>query len=225
MRLYRRLTGTFALSVGRATSCNLRVRRTLERAVSSRSPPWFALLTGRGGRPRSRKGTTGVDALFGQVGKAISDFLGQPVVRLGLFVAVGYVVTVWLATALWAFGDMRRRTANPIWPYASAAAVVLASPVLFPLVVLVHIVVRPSTSVGDRRIEALRDAALRVEVDRPVCPGCGRSINEDWLICPVCRTTLGHLCEGCGHAAGTDWDACAWCGALFGPPAGAVARS
>src|SRR4029079_16135711 len=101
LRLYRRLTGTFALSVGRTTSCNLRVRRTLERAVSSRSRPCFALLTGRGGRPRSRKGTTGVDALFGQVGKAISDFLGQPVVRLRLFVARGYGGEGLLAHALW----------------------------------------------------------------------------------------------------------------------------
>jgi hypothetical protein len=165
-----------------------------------------------------------VDALFGQIGQAFARFFSEPTVRLGLLVGLGYLVIVWLAAALWAFGDARRRTVNPVWPYASAAAVVLASPLLFPLAVLVHVVLRPSTTVGERRLEALRDAALRVEIERPRCPACGRPIEEGWLICPSCRTTLAHHCEQCGHAVGPDWDACGWCGASLGPPPGVVAR-
>jgi Double zinc ribbon len=163
-----------------------------------------------------------MDALLGQFGQAIGDFFGQPTVRLVLLVAAGYLVMVWLATALWAFVDMRRRTANPIWSYAFAAAVVVASPLLFPFAVLLHVIVRPRSTVADRRISALRDAALDAEVERPICPVCRHLTDEDWLICPYCRTALGHLCDHCGHAVGIDWDACAWCGALFGPPAGVV---
>jgi RNA polymerase subunit RPABC4/transcription elongation factor Spt4 len=190
---------------------------TIEGVIGS-APP------GRDVRPRVAEERRAVDALFGQIGQAIASFFSQPIVRLGLFVGVGYLVIVWLAAALWAFGDMRRRTVNPVWAYVSAVAVVLASPLLFPFAVLVHVVLRPSTTVGERRLEALRDAALRVEIERSRCPRCGRVTEEDWLICPSCRTTLAHHCEQCGHAVGSDWEACGWCGASLGPPAGVVAR-
>jgi Double zinc ribbon len=165
-----------------------------------------------------------VGAVFGQVGDAISGFASQPTVRLVVLVTLGYLVMVWLATALWAFVDMRRRTVNPVWPYASAGIVVLASPLLFPLALLLHMVVRPATTVADRRMNALHDAALAVEIDRARCPTCNRQIDDGWLVCPTCRTSLAHLCDQCGHAVGIDWDACPWCGALFAPPAGMVAE-
>lgn len=166
-----------------------------------------------------------MDALLAQVGAAIGGLLGQPVVHLAFLVGAAYVVIVWLASAIWSFIDMRRRTANPIWPYATAGAVVLASPLLFPLALVVHRAVRPATTVADRRLGRLRDAALSAEVDQPRCPGCRRPIDPDWLVCPTCRTSLAHRCDGCGHGVGLDWDACAWCGSIFGPPAGVVATS
>jgi RNA polymerase subunit RPABC4/transcription elongation factor Spt4 len=163
-----------------------------------------------------------VGALFDQIGQSIGGFFGQPVVRTVGLLAVSYLVIVWLATALWAFSDMRRRTPNPIVPYASAAMVVLASPMLFPLALLVHVIVRPSQTVAERRLAALRDLALGAEMDRPICPGCRRLVDEGWLVCPSCRTSLAHRCDACGHAAGIDAEACPWCGSLFGPPAGMV---
>jgi RNA polymerase subunit RPABC4/transcription elongation factor Spt4 len=140
-----------------------------------------------------------------------------------VLVAIGYVVIAWLASALWAFVDMRRRSVNPIWPYASAGAVVLASPLLFPLALLVHVVVRPASSVAERRVGRLRDSALMAEVDQPRCTHCRRPIDEGWLLCPTCRASLAHQCEGCGHVVGLDWDLCPWCGSMFGPPSGAIA--
>ena len=163
-----------------------------------------------------------MDALLGQFGQAIGDFFGQPTVRLVLAVVGGYVVVVWLATALWAFVDMRRRATNMIWPYATAAAVVLASPLLFPLAVLVHIIVRPRSTVAERRLSVLRDLALGADLERAICPVCRRGTEADWLLCPYCRTALGHLCSRCGQAVGIDWDACAWCGETLGPPPDAV---
>ena len=165
-----------------------------------------------------------MDAILGQVGDAIAGFFGQPVVRMLFLVIAGYVVIVWLATALWTFVDMRRRTMSPIWPYAIAAVVVVASPILFPLAVLLHVVIRPGTTVAERRVAALRDAALGVDLDQPRCPVCARPTDEEWLICPRCRTALAHRCEQCGHAVALGWDACGWCGAGFGAPAGIIAR-
>ena len=154
-----------------------------------------------------------MDAIFDSIGDAIGGFLGDPAVALVLRIAAAYTVFVWLATALWVFVDMRRRTSNPVLAYASATVVVLASPLLFPFAVLVHRVIRPSATVADRRMADLRDAVLAAEVDQPHCPDCRALLEPDWLLCPNCRQQLAHRCERCGRTAGLDWDVCAWCGA------------
>lgn len=165
-----------------------------------------------------------MDALLDQFGQAIGRILDDPTVRLGATIAAGYVVILWLACALWAFVDLRRRTSSLIWPYVAAAGVILATPLLFPLAILVHVIVRPSGTVAERRLNALRDASLGLEIDRPTCSTCGAPVDEEWLLCPRCRTALAHRCDRCGRVAGIDWEACAWCGALLGPPAGAIAH-
>jgi RNA polymerase subunit RPABC4/transcription elongation factor Spt4 len=153
-----------------------------------------------------------VDAIFKTIGDAIGGVLGDPAVGLFTRIAAAYVVFVWLASALWVFVDMRRRSLNPVLPYASAAVIVLASPVLFPFAVLVHRVIRPSATVADRHLADLRDAALAAELDQPHCPYCRALVAADWLLCPSCGRPLGHRCEHCGRAVGLDWDVCAWCG-------------
>lgn len=166
-----------------------------------------------------------MDAIFDTIGDAIGGFLGDPAVSLFLRIVAAYAVFVWLASALWVFVDMRRRTENPVLAYASATVVVLASPVLFPFAVLVHKVIRPSATVADRRMADLRDAVLAAEVDLPHCPNCRTIVEPDWLLCPTCRQQLAHRCDRCGRTAGLDWDVCAWCGAsLAGDEPWSLAR-
>ena len=141
--------------------------------------------------------------------------LADPTFGLVVRVAAAYWIVVWLAASLWAFVDLRRRTANPLLPYASAAAVVLASPLLFPFAVVVHRVVRPSATVAERRLSELRDAALIGDLDETRCPGCRMTTDEDWLICPSCRRPLGHRCEQCERTVRIYWDVCAWCGSAL----------
>ncbi len=156
-----------------------------------------------------------MDAILNTIGDAIGALFGNPTVGWILRVAAAYWIVVWLATALWAFVDLRRRTASPFIPYASAAAVILASPILFPFVVVVHRIVRPAETVAGRRMADLRDAVLAGEFDLVRCPGCGISTDEAWLLCPNCRRTLGHRCDQCGRTAAVDWDVCAWCGSTL----------
>ncbi len=163
-----------------------------------------------------------MDQIFQQIGDAFGSVLTNPIVELFLTVAAGYVVILWLASALWAFVDMRRRTDNPALPYATAGLVIVASPLLFPLALLLYVVVRPKVTVAEARMSDLRDAALESELEIPICPACRKPIEDDWLICPHCRATLGHRCDRCGRPIGIDWDACAWCGVSFEPPTGLV---
>jgi hypothetical protein len=153
-----------------------------------------------------------MDGIGDAIGEAIAGVFAHPIVGLGLRLIAAYIVLVWLAAALWAFVDMRRRTTNLLAAYASAAMIIVASPLLFPLAVIVHRIVRPDGLISERRLTELREMALEAEASGPRCPDCNRSVDEEWLICPTCRRTLGHRCQRCGRTAGIDWPACAWCG-------------
>lgn len=157
-----------------------------------------------------------MDEIFGAIGDAFGDLLADPTVGLVLRLGAAYIVVVWLAVALWAFVDMRRRSSSVIAPYGSAALVLLFSPVLFPLALVVHWLIRPETTFAERRMHEIRDAALLAETaDDLRCPECRTMIEEDWLLCPACRRTLGHHCPRCGRTAALDWAVCAWCGTDF----------
>ena len=153
-----------------------------------------------------------MDAIGDGIGKAVGDFFGNPATSLFLSVIAAYAVVVWLAVALWAFVDMRRRTSNPIVAYASAAKIILASPVFFVPALLVHRVIRPANFSSERRVAHLREAALEAETVALRCPECRRVVDEEWLICPTCRRALGHHCQACGSTVEIDWSLCAWCG-------------
>jgi RNA polymerase subunit RPABC4/transcription elongation factor Spt4 len=195
--------------------------------VSARRHRWFdELILPRPARASARgRSNDPMDPIFKAIGDAIDGVVSNPIVGIAVQIAAAYVVVVWLAAALWVFVDVRRRTVNLILPYAAAAAIVLASPLLFPFAVFVHRVIRPASTVADRRMSELRDAALGAELDLPRCPGCRIVVDEDWLICPSCRQALGHRCEHCGRTGALDWDVCAWCGSpLSGEEPRSIAR-
>src|SRR5688572_23696038 len=160
-----------------------------------------------------------MDSLFDQVGASVNSVLETPIVRLLTMAFVAYVVVVWMACAWWALQDMRRRTRDPMMPYVAAAGVIVASPVLFPLALIVYRIVRPGETMAEGRERELSERLEELEHDLALaCPGCARSVEEDWLVCPDCRTRLAHQCTGCGRTMGLDWALCGWCGAEFGRP-------
>jgi hypothetical protein len=155
----------------------------------------------------------GIGAGIGDaIGEALAGFFGDPVTSFLIRLVGAYVVLVWLATALWAFIDTRRRTNNPVAAYGSAALIILASPVLFLPALLVHRILRPAEFTSERRVAELREAALEAEAVGPRCPDCRRPVDDDWLLCPDCRRPLGHQCHACGGTVGLEWPVCAWCG-------------
>jgi len=163
-----------------------------------------------------------MDELLQQLGAALGRVGSDPRVWLTAHVAAGYLITVWLACALWAFVDMRRRSGRLVIPYAIAAIVIVATPLLFPFALLLHAIVRPRIPFAERRLDALRERAMEAELELPTCAVCRRVIDADWLVCPACRTALAHRCEQCGGTVPIDWAACAWCGSSFDPPREAI---
>jgi hypothetical protein len=157
-----------------------------------------------------------VQDIINQLLQFVGDFLANPLVELGLRVAAIYWVGLWIASAFWVFRDLQRRSENPVLPYLAAAVVIVFTPVLFLLAVLLYRIVRPSETLGEVYERNLAEEALLAEVEViKHCPTCSRRVQNEWLICPTCRTRLHRVCANCGKLVDLDWSLCAWCGRDF----------
>jgi len=58
--------------------------------------------------------------------------------------------------------------------------------------------------------EVLRVILLEEEV-KFLCPGCGKSIDPDFSVCPFCRYELKVQCPGCGQELNPEWTHCPHC--------------
>lgn len=157
-----------------------------------------------------------MDQILGTIGDAIGGFFENPVVQFSVQLIAVYFVILWLAAAYWAFRDMQLRSENPILPYIASALIVLFTPVLFPFGIIVYRIVRPQEKIGEIYERNLAEEALLAEVEAiHTCPACHRRVDDEWIICPVCRTRLNRVCANCGRLVGLDWSLCAWCGKDF----------
>jgi RNA polymerase subunit RPABC4/transcription elongation factor Spt4 len=166
-----------------------------------------------------------MDEIFSSVGSALAGFFGSPVVQFVLLSIAVYLVVLWLASAYWVFRDMQQRTENAILPYLAASLVIVFLPV-FPLAIFVYKIIRPHEKIGEVYERNLAEEALLAEVEAiKSCPTCARRVNDEWIICPTCRTRLNRVCPNCSRLVGLDWSLCAWCGKDFERPAAAIASS
>jgi RNA polymerase subunit RPABC4/transcription elongation factor Spt4 len=157
-----------------------------------------------------------MDQVLQTIGETIGDIFATPVVQFGLQLVLAYIVVIWLATSYWAFRDMQQRSANPIAPYLAAAGIILFTPFFFVFAVWVYKIIRPHEKIGEVWERNLAEEALLAEVEAiNHCPTCDRRVNEEWIICPTCRTRLNRVCPNCSRLVGLDWSLCAWCGKDF----------
>jgi RNA polymerase subunit RPABC4/transcription elongation factor Spt4 len=56
------------------------------------------------------------------------------------------------------------------------------------------------------------EALLQSIEETPTCPGCGRRIKDNWIICPNCHTKLRKACLHCGKLMELPWNLCPYCG-------------
>jgi RNA polymerase subunit RPABC4/transcription elongation factor Spt4 len=162
--------------------------------------------------------------ITGPIGDAFNSFFSSEIVQLLGIATFVYLTVVWLAAAFWAFRDMHDRTENPVLPYLAAGLIILFSPFLFIFGVLVYRIVRPAERLGEVYERNLAEEALLAEVESvKTCRGCDRRVDEEWIICPWCRTRLNRVCPNCERLVGLDWSLCAWCGKDFERPVADVA--
>jgi RNA polymerase subunit RPABC4/transcription elongation factor Spt4 len=157
--------------------------------------------------------------IAGQLGSAADAFFSSEAVRFVLYSTLLYLFVAWLAAAYWAFRDMHDRTENRALPYVAAALILAPSPLLFVFGVIIYRVIRPAERLGDVYERNLAEEALLAEVEAvKTCRNCDKRVNEEWIICPWCRTRLNRVCPNCERLVGLDWTLCAWCGKDFERP-------
>ena len=157
-----------------------------------------------------------MEQILAQLGDTIGGIFSSPFLQLGVRAIGIYLVILWLASAYWAFRDIQQRSDNAILPYLAAAGIILFTPVFFVLAVWVYKIVRPHEKIGEVWERNLAEEALLAEVESiRHCPSCERRIDDEWIICPTCRTRLNRVCPNCSRLVGLDWSLCAWCGKDF----------
>jgi RNA polymerase subunit RPABC4/transcription elongation factor Spt4 len=156
------------------------------------------------------------EELFGSLESTFSDVVESDAFQAAIYVIAAYIVLIWLASAFWAYRDMRLRTASAITPYVAALAIILFTPIFFLFGLLLYRIIRPKETIAEVNERVLAEEAMLAEVaTHAQCANCERPVHEDWIICPSCRNRLRRVCPNCEHLIELDWTLCAWCGKDF----------
>ncbi len=123
--------------------------------------------------------------------------------------SVAFVVALWVSLMLWTYRDIRMRARDP---WVRVLSVVIVGLLFLPGVVI-YLILRPVHTVEEEYQRTLEEEALLRSIeDVPVCPGCGRHIQESWMVCPSCQTRLKKTCHSCRKLMELSWNICPYCG-------------
>ena len=136
------------------------------------------------------------------------SFVGTLVKILTAF-AAAFTVTLWVSLLIWTYRDIRGRARDPLMRVLAILVVAL----LFLPGVLIYLILRPPHTLEEEYQHTLEEEALLQSIeDNPLCPGCGRRVLIDWIVCPNCHTKLKKPCQHCGKLMELPWNLCPYCG-------------
>lgn len=120
-----------------------------------------------------------------------------------------FLAAIWLSLIIWTFRDMRARSRDP---FAQILATLVVA--LLPGVgMIVYLILRPPETLAEAYERALEEEALLQEIEeRPACPGCSRTVENNWLLCAHCHTRLRKACPDCNALMELQWNICPHCG-------------
>jgi hypothetical protein len=128
--------------------------------------------------------------------------------RLGVAVAVAYGAVLWLSLVYWAYRDARSRTNDLV----SQAVAVLLALVFNVLGLFIYLILRPKETLTEAYERSLEAEAILQDLEHTnVCPSCRRRVQDDFLLCPYCRTGLRDPCGQCSRPLSLGWVACPYC--------------
>ncbi len=120
-----------------------------------------------------------------------------------------FLAALWLSLVIWTYRDIRARARDPL----ARIMAILVVALLFLPGVAVYMILRPPRTIEDEYQHTLEEEALLQAIeDSPLCPGCGRRVRDQWIVCPNCQTKLKKACHQCGKLMELPWNICPFCG-------------
>lgn len=130
-------------------------------------------------------------------------------ILLFFITVTGAVISaIWLGLILWTWRDMRQRSRDSLAQIAASLMVAILG--IFGLII--YVMLRPPETLSEAYERSLEEEALLQNIEeKAVCPGCGRSTEADWQVCPYCHTKLKKPCVACGRMLELAWNLCPYC--------------
>ena len=126
----------------------------------------------------------------------------------GIAFGAAFIAALWLSLVIWTYRDIRSRARDPL----ARVLAVLVVAVLFLPGLLVYAILRPARTLEEEYQRTLEEEALLQTIEEvPVCPGCSRHIEPEWMACPHCHTRLKKRCHQCGRLMELPWNLCPYC--------------
>jgi RNA polymerase subunit RPABC4/transcription elongation factor Spt4 len=125
-----------------------------------------------------------------------------------LAIGIAYLIALWFALVAWTFRDIESRSRSVFTQVFSTLLVVL----FFVPGLLLYLILRPKETLDQVFQRALEEEYLLQDLEElPLCPGCQRSVEADFVICPHCQTSLRHSCASCSRLIDRRWTVCPYC--------------
>ena len=133
----------------------------------------------------------------------------ESALRLGGLILVSYALVLWFSAIIWTYSDVRHRTSDQ---FSQLIAVLLVAVFNVPGLVI-YLVIRPQATMADPYERSLESEAIlhELQLSANSCQTCRRPVDDDFNICPHCRTTLRESCRNCARSIRTSWIACPYC--------------
>jgi hypothetical protein len=120
-----------------------------------------------------------------------------------------FLAALWLSLVIWTYRDIRRRARDPL----ARILATLVTAVLFLPGIVIYLILRPSRTLEEEYQSTLEEEALLQSIEEAsLCPGCGRKVRDNWIICPSCHTKIKKPCLHCGKMMELSWNICPYCG-------------
>ncbi len=125
-----------------------------------------------------------------------------------LAIGIAYIVALWFALIAWTFRDIESRSRSVFTQVFSTLLVVL----FFVPGLLLYLILRPKETLDQAFQRALEEEYILQDLDElPLCPGCQRSVDPDFVLCPHCQTKLRAPCPSCSKLIDLRWGVCPFC--------------
>jgi RNA polymerase subunit RPABC4/transcription elongation factor Spt4 len=121
-----------------------------------------------------------------------------------------YLVALWFVLVVWTFRDIETRSRSVITQVFSTLLVVL----FYVPGVLLYMILRPKETLDGTFQRSLEEEYLLQDLEElPLCQNCQRYVEDDFVLCPHCHTTLREPCARCERLVHLRWSLCPYCGA------------